>query len=127
MTRFIAGSGLGGGPLSAAMVMLAYDRWGIFFDLLYVRKEAKDHGSQRQVEPATDILTIRQRNTVLVEDVITTGNSAIAAANALQQEGYSVLGILSLVDRLEGGTENINRAGYAVSSVFTRDDILSDA
>jgi orotate phosphoribosyltransferase len=85
-----------------------------------VRKEAKAHGTGKLVEgPFRD----RDR-VVVIEDVITTGGSALRAATALRAAGGVILGILALVDREEGGREALESAGYQVRSLARASDIL---
>ena len=67
-------------------------------DAFSVRKAAKSHGARQQIEGN---FTIGQ-NVVVVEDVVTSGGSALQAAAVIQEAGGLVLGILSLVDRLQG-------------------------
>jgi orotate phosphoribosyltransferase len=80
-----------------------------------VRKEAKAHGTGRRVEgnfAAGDPV-------VVVEDVITTGGSALKAIEAIREEGGSVLGILAVVDREEGGRAALEAAGWSVVALTT--------
>lgn len=86
-----------------------------------VRKETKAHGTGKLVEGpfrAGD-------RVVVIEDVITTGGSALRAAAAISTAGGNVLGVLALVDREEGGREAIESAGYAVRSLAGASDILA--
>ena len=85
-----------------------------------VRKEAKAHGTGKLIEGpfrAGD-------RVVVVEDVITTGGSALRAAAAIGAAGGKVLGVLALVDREEGGREAIVDAGYDVRALARARDIL---
>ena len=85
-----------------------------------VRKEAKAHGTGKLVEgPFRD-----GDRVVVIEDVITTGGSALRAAAAITAAGGIVLGVLALVDREEGGREALEGAGYAVRSLARARDIL---
>ena len=85
-----------------------------------VRKEAKAHGTGKLVEgPFRD-----GDRVVVIEDVITTGGSALRAATAIRAAGGSVLGVLALVDREEGGREALESAGYAVRSLAGASEIL---
>jgi orotate phosphoribosyltransferase len=80
-----------------------------------VRKEAKAHGTGRRVEgnfASGDPV-------VVVEDVITTGGSALKAIEALREEGGSILGILAVVDREEGGRATLEAAGWSVVALTT--------
>ena len=61
----------------------------------------------------------------LLEDVITTGGSSLKAVEALSAAGAKVVGIVALVDRLEGGREAIEAAGLPLESLFTRNDFMS--
>lgn len=85
-----------------------------------VRKEAKAHGAGRQVEGP-----YREGDrVVVVEDVITTGGSALKAVEVLRAHGAEIVGVLALVDREEGGREAIEAAGLAVVSLTRAAEIL---
>jgi len=85
-----------------------------------VRKAAKDHGVARRIEGCFE----PGMRVVIVEDVVTTGSSALEAAAAVRAEGGTTLGVLAVVDRQEGGRETIERAGYAVRALVTIDELL---
>jgi orotate phosphoribosyltransferase len=76
----------------------------------FVRKEVKQHGLQRRIEGPQ--LTAEDR-CVVVEDVVTTGGSTLAAIQALQDDGRQVCGVISVLDRLAGGGPAIERAARA--------------
>ncbi len=86
----VAGVPLGGAHLATMLAM-----YGAPTHTILVRKEVKDHGTQQLVEaPPMD-----SKKVVLVEDVITTGQSAIKAAKILQESGFDIKGIVAVVDR----------------------------
>jgi orotate phosphoribosyltransferase len=60
---------------------------------------------------------------VIVEDVLTTGNSARDAINAVEAEGGHILGVMAVVDRQEGGREALERGGYVVEAFLTVSDL----
>ena len=117
----VAGVELGGCPLASAVAFTSFQRLAPL-DAVYVRKDAKDHGSARTLEgnarlaPGTPI--------ALLEDVVTTGGSTLKAAAKLRDGGYVVVGVLALVDRLEGGREAIEAGGLRLETLFTRDDFI---
>lgn len=80
-----------------------------------VRKEAKAHGTARRVEGNFN----SGDPVVVVEDVITTGGSALRAIEAIQEEGGTVLGVLAVVDREEGGRATLEAAGHSVVALTT--------
>ena len=85
-----------------------------------VRKEAKQHGTGKLIEGP-----FREGDrVVVVEDVITTGGSALKAVDAVRTAGGSVLGVLALVDRQEGGREALEAAGLEVLALATAADLL---
>lgn len=86
-----------------------------------VRKEAKIHGTGKLIEGP--FLSTDQ--VVIIEDVITTGGSAIKAITAVRNTGAHILGVLSLVDREEGGREKIDAQGYGVHSLATASEIVA--
>jgi orotate phosphoribosyltransferase len=119
----VAGVELGGCPLASAVSLTSFVR-GRPLPALYVRKEVKDHGSRRLVEG--DKALANGAPVVILEDVITTGGSTLKAVEKLKLAGASVVGVVALVDRLEGGAEAIRAAGLPVVSICTRRDFLPD-
>ncbi|HEX8691106.1 MAG TPA: orotate phosphoribosyltransferase [Longimicrobium sp.] len=86
-----------------------------------VRKEPKAHGAGKRIEgcfAAGDAV-------VVVEDVITTGGSALKAVQAVEAEGGTVLGVLAVLDRKEGGRAAIEAAGYPVRALFTVSELFA--
>jgi len=112
---------MGADPISLAISMtssLAGDPEPIH--AYVVRKEAKDHGQTKRIEG-----NFKGGDTVVViDDVITTGGSTLKAIEAVENEGGKVAFVAVLVDRQEGGRENIENAGYPVVSAFTKADLL---
>ena len=90
-----------------------------------VRKERKEHGLQRWVEGP--LLTPGER-CLVVEDVVTTGGSTIAALERVREEGYTLAGVVSVLDRLAGGGEAIEAAldGAPYLALTTIDDVYPD-
>jgi orotate phosphoribosyltransferase len=86
-----------------------------------VRKEAKAHGTGKLVEGPF----VAGDRVVIVEDVITTGGSALRAVEAVRAAGGSVAGVLALVDREEGGREAIEAAGLQVHALTRARDIVA--
>jgi orotate phosphoribosyltransferase len=85
-----------------------------------VRKEAKGHGTGRLIEGP-----FREGDRVaIVEDVITTGGSALRAVDAVRSAGGTVLGVLALVDREEGGRDALERAGLSVIALTRAAEIV---
>jgi len=86
-----------------------------------VRKEPKAHGTGKLLEGP-----IREGDRVaIIEDVITTGGSALRAIEAVRSAKASVAGVLALVDREEGGRQAIERAGIGVISLVTATQIIA--
>lgn len=114
----IGGMAIGADPISAATITLAGQR---NLDLLgfIVRKEAKQHGTGRQVEGPV----VAGMSAVIVEDVVTSGGSALKAVDAAREFGLQVDRILAVVDRLEGGREAIEAAGLKLQTLVTVRDL----
>src|ERR671935_481182 len=91
----------------------------------FVRKETKQHGLQRRIEgPPLE----QGERCLIVEDVVTTGGSTIQAIEAVRGEGYDVVGVVAVLDRLAGGADAIVRAadGAPYEPLTTIDDIYPD-
>jgi orotate phosphoribosyltransferase len=115
---------VGGMTMGADPVACAALASGAEVKVFFVRKEAKSHGLQRRVEGPPLIPADR---CVVVEDVVTTGGSTLAAIAALQEAGQEICGVLSVLDRLAGGGEAIERAaGAPYVALTTIDDVYPD-
>lgn len=119
--RAVGGLTLGADPVAYAIAHAAAVA-GRGLDAFTVRKEPKEHGQGRLIEgcfgPGCAV--------VVVEDVITTGGSALRAVEAVQAGGGKVLGVLAVVDRDEGGRAAIEEAGHRVATLFTVTELLTD-
>jgi orotate phosphoribosyltransferase len=116
----VAGIELGGCSLASAVSLTSYLR-GDPKNAFYIRKEAKNHGSKRLIEGNDGF---ENASVVVLEDVSTTGNSSLRAVNILQDAGYRVVGVLSLVDRLEGAKELFDTNNIPFKSVYTLNDFI---
>jgi orotate phosphoribosyltransferase len=118
------GTAVGGMTMGADAVACAALAHGACAKAFFVRKETKAHGLQRRIEgPPLD----PEDRCVVVEDVVTTGSSTLAAIAALQQAGLQISGVISVLDRLAGGGAGIERAaGAPYVSLTTIDDVYPD-
>lgn len=115
---------IGGLTMGADPVACAALAGGFEGDAFFVRKETKQHGLQRRIEGPT--LSADDR-CLVVEDVVTTGGSTLQAIDALQEAGHTIVGVLSVLDRLAGGGEKIEAAaGAPYVALTTIDDIHPD-
>ena len=122
--RLLDATAVGGMTMGADPVACAALAGGADVKAFFVRKEAKQHGLSRRVEgPLLD----EHDRCLLVEDVVTTGGSTLRAIEALQAEGRTIVGVVSVLDRLAGGGERIAAAaGASYVALATIDDIHPD-
>ncbi len=117
----IGGLSMGADPVvSAAIVVSAIENRPLPGFL--VRKEAKKHGRQKQIE---GIENPSGKKVVIVDEVCTTGGSTQEAIDAVERAGAEVVAVISLVDRQEGGSDML-RAKYNYRSVFTARELLEN-
>ena len=117
-TPVVAGLTLGADPLvSGVAVCSALDMRLV--NALIVRKEPKGHGTGAWIEGP---LFPKGTKVTVLEDVVTTGGSAIKAVEKLRDAGYEVNRIVSIVDRQEGGKDAIIKEGLELISLFTLED-----
>jgi orotate phosphoribosyltransferase len=110
----VGGLTLGADPLvSGVSLVSALD--GRLVNALIVRKEAKGHGTQAWIEGPE---VSKGTKVTVLEDVVTTGGSAIKAAEKLRDAGYVVERVVAMVDREEGGAEAMKEAGLELHSLF---------
>ena len=116
----IGGLTLGADPISYAIAYASADTASPL-RAFTVRKEAKAHGTGRLIEGP-----FRERDRVaIIEDVITTGGSALRAVDAVRAAGGAVAGVLALVDREEGGRDALVSAGLSVVTLVRASDIVA--
>ena len=110
----VGGLTMGADPVAYAIAAASLDAPPVV-DAFSVRKEAKGHGTSRRIEgnfsPGVKV--------VVIEDVITTGGSAVQAIEAVRAERGDIVGVLAVVDREEGGRSAIERLGVLVVSLTT--------
>ncbi|GBD31986.1 MAG: orotate phosphoribosyltransferase [Gemmatimonadales bacterium] len=114
----VGGLTMGADPVALA-IAAASRLFPPVIDAFSVRKQVKEHGAGRRIEGCY----APGDRAVIVEDVITTGQSALRAARAVAESGGTVVGVLAVVDRQEGGREAIEQAGYPVRALVTARDL----
>jgi orotate phosphoribosyltransferase len=118
-TEAVAGLTLGADPIvSAVSVVSALENRPI--PALIVRKEAKGHGTMAYIEGPS---LPAGAKVVVLEDVVTTGQSAMKAVERLRAAGYSVDRVIALVDREQGGAQLYQQSGLDFQAVFSIKDI----
>ncbi len=109
----IAGPELGAVCLAAATAMAA-DK-----PFVMVRKAAKEYGTTKRVEGELKA----GEKVLIVEDILTTGGAVLEAAKSLTEAGAVIVGIVGVIDRLEGARHNIEQAGFKMDALFTITDL----
>jgi len=115
----VAGVTVGGDPLVTAVAVVSHLEERAL-PAMIVRKESKGHGvggflvGAGSLPPGTSV--------ALLEDVVTTAGSVTTALQRLEEAGYPVRRVLALVDREEGGAENLQQAGHTLEALYRRSD-----
>jgi len=110
----VGGMAIGADPITASIVTIAGQQ-NLPIKGFMVRKEAKGHGTGKQVEGPVE----PGQSVVIVEDVITSGGSAIKAAEAAEAFGLKVLYVIGIIDRLAGGAEAFAAKGLELKVLTT--------
>jgi orotate phosphoribosyltransferase len=115
---------VGGLTIGADPVACAALAGGAQAKAFFIRKEAKQHGLQRRIEGPP---LAPEDRCVVVEDVVTTGGSTLAAIEALHEAGHTICGVVSVLDRLAGGGAAIEHAaGAPYVALSTIDDVYPE-
>ncbi|TGU72147.1 orotate phosphoribosyltransferase [Geomonas terrae] len=118
----VGGLTLGADPIATSTSVVSFLE-GKPVPAFIIRKEPKGHGTGAWLEGRKNLKP--GSKVVIVEDVVTSGGSSIKAIKRAEEEGLKVLGVVTLVDREEGGRENIEAEGYWLKSIFTKAEILA--
>lgn len=116
----VGGLTMGADPVAYAIARASLDAPPVI-DAFSVRKAAKQHGTGRRIEGNF----AAGESVVVVEDVITSGGSALEAVAAIREAGGIVAGVLAVVDRDEGGRAAIEQQGLPVRSLASVRELLS--
>ena len=125
--EFVGGLEMGAVPIVACIVQRSFlvaEAAGV--PGFFVRKAAKEHGTRRLVEGMVAGAALAGRRALVVEDVTTTGSSALAAVVAAREAGLEVGTVVTVVDRLEGAEANFSREGLALRALTTARDYEID-
>ena len=112
----IGGLEMGAVPLVSAVCTKSFERFPV--NAFFVRKSVKDHGAEKLIDGHLD----QGSEVLIIDDVVTTGGSAMQAAEAVRARGCHVSKILAIVDREEGGRENLAGHGFELISLLNRSD-----
>lgn len=114
----VGGLEMGAVPIAAAVTAVSFGR-GQPVNAFFVRKQAKEHGTKSLLEGLARGETMAGKNVVIVEDVTTTGGSALKAAEALKAEGAKIVHVVTIVDRQEGAAEAFAAANMDFRPLLT--------
>ncbi len=120
----IGGMTLGADPLVSAVSLLSYLEKRPLPGFI-VRKNPKKHGTQEYLEGLVNFRTGCQ--VAVLEDVVTTGGSLLQACTRVQAAGLCIAQVLCVLDREEGGQEQIQAHGFQLEYIFTRKELLLSA
>ena len=120
---YIGGLEMGAVPIAGAIAQLSWLK-GHPIAAFFVRKKPKEHGARLAVEGLAKGETLNGKRIVIVEDVTTTGGSAIKAVDAVKDAGGEVVMVFTMVDRDEGAAETFKEAGIAFRSLYKAGEFL---
>ncbi len=117
----VGGMTLGADPLVTAVSIVSYLA-GSPIPAFIVRKEAKGHGTGNYIEGKNNL--VPGCTVALVEDVVTTGGTLVKVIERVENEGFRVGLVATVVDRQEGGAEALAAHGYPLRAIFTRAQLV---
>jgi orotate phosphoribosyltransferase len=120
---YVGGLEMGAVPIAGAIAQLSFMR-GKPIQAFFVRKKPKEHGAKLSVEGLAPGESLKGKRIVVVEDVTTTGGSAIKAVEAVKDAGGEVALVFTMVDREEGAAEAFRDAGLAFRALFRAAEFL---
>ena len=118
----VGGMTLGADPLVSAVTVVSYLNKRPLPGFI-VRKQSKGHGTNQFLEGLGNFQP--GDKVAMLEDVVTTGGTLITACQRVRDAGLDIVAVLTVLDRQEGGRENLAQAGYRLESIFTRADLVA--
>src|SRR6202789_2303879 len=122
---YVGGLEMGAVPLAGAIAQLSWLK-GHPIAAFFVRKKPKEHGAKLAVEGLARYESLQGKRVVIVEDVTTTGDSALKAVEAVRDAGGEVVLVLTMVDRQEGAVDTFAQAGLTFRWLFRASEYLKD-
>lgn len=123
---YLGGLELGAVPIASAIAPVSHQR-GMPISAFIIRKQPKDHGTQSLVEGLERGVDLNGKQLLIVEDVTTTGGSAIRAIEAARSEGATITHILTILDREEGAKEAFAAKDVTLISLLKKSDFKTDS
>jgi orotate phosphoribosyltransferase len=120
---FIGGLEMGAVPLAGALAQLSWMK-NRPIAAFFVRKKPKEHGAKLAIEGLAKGESLQGKRVVIVEDVTTTGGSAIKAVEAVRDAGGEIVLVFTMIDREEGAAENFAQAGLPFRSLYKASEFL---
>jgi orotate phosphoribosyltransferase len=121
---YIGGLEMGAVPLAGAIAQFSWIKTQPI-PAFFVRKKPKEYGAQAQVEGLLKGETLAGKRVVIVEDVTTTGGSALKAVESVRESGGEVALVLTMVDREEGASDTFRDAGLPFKALFKASEFLN--
>jgi orotate phosphoribosyltransferase len=118
----VGGMTLGADPLVTAVSIVSYLEKAPI-PAFIVRKEVKGHGTGNYIEGLKNMPP--DCTVALIEDVVTTGGTLLKVIERVEAQGFKVGLVATVVERQEGGSEELARAGYRLKAIFTREQLLA--
>jgi len=120
---YVGGLEMGAVPLAGALAQLSWIK-GHPIAAFFVRKKPKEHGARLAIEGLANGESLRGKRVVIVEDVTTTGSSALKAVEAVRETGAEIALVFTMVDREEGASEMFAAAGISFRSLYRASEFL---
>jgi orotate phosphoribosyltransferase len=120
---YVGGLEMGAVPLAGAIAQLSWMK-SAPIAAFFVRKKPKEHGARLAVEGLSKGESLAGKRVVIVEDVTTTGGSAVKALDAVREAGGDVVLVFTMVDRDEGATETFAKAGVEFRALYKASEFL---
>ncbi len=117
----VGGPTLGADPIIGGIIYLSHLRNKPLYGFI-IRKEPKKHGLSKLIEGDKNLKNIKK--VVIVEDVVTTGESSFKAYNAAKDAGLRVEGVIAILDRNDGAKEFFKEKNIKIISIFDKEDVV---
>jgi orotate phosphoribosyltransferase len=121
---YIGGLEMGAVPIAGAIAQISWIK-NHPIAAFFVRKKPKEHGAKLAIEGFAKGDSLEGKRVVIVEDVTTTGGSAVKAIDAVRDAGANIVLVLTIVDREEGATETFKEAGVPFRSLYKASEFLN--